>query len=144
MFRGMTRLANQAGPDCFKNRFGLRMDVKLFVDVTDVETDGVFADKQRRRSTLVAVAIGQQPENLKLPTRKVMLHVPRRRRLLEHRHHLVGDIRRHRGAAAHELRQRLEEPGGRRVLQQIPAGAATDRLKDMFVVAVNCQHQDLR
>ena len=59
--------AEQAGSEGLEDRLGLGVDVELPIDVTDVEADGVLAQVQLGGGGLVAVAVGQEPEDFRLP-----------------------------------------------------------------------------
>lgn len=63
-------LGNDAAFDGLGNRFGAGADVKLGVDVAEVETDGVRADEELVRDCFVGIPVDQCLEYLKLSFRK--------------------------------------------------------------------------
>ena len=55
--------SNHAASQRLAHRFGLGMDVQLFVDAAHVVPDGVQADVHLAGRGLIAVPLGQQGQN---------------------------------------------------------------------------------
>ncbi len=101
------------------------MDLQLFVDVFQMEGDGIGRNAHGAGGRLMLVLLDQQFEQLGFVRGQMVSGARGRAKLTEQRHHAAGDVRRHRRTAVNDLAQRFQQPRRRRVLKQITGRAGT-------------------
>src|SRR5438093_9346054 len=136
-------LRDQVAAEGLTDGLGLGMDVELFVDAADVIADGIDAYAELAGGALVAVALHEQLEEAHFLRRELLVQFLRRAGLLEQGDDFARDLGRHGGAAVMCLANGFQQFCRRRLLQQIPAGAVADRFKDLVLLGVDREHDDL-
>src|SRR5215467_899251 len=140
---GGLSLRDQGAAEGLAYRFRLGVDVQLLVDAADVGADGVDAQLELFGCALVAVALGQQLQQPDFVGSERLVDLLGRTGLLKQCDHFAGDFRRERRTPRARFGDRFQQSGRGRLLQQIPAGTVVYRLKNLVLLSINCQHQDL-
>src|SRR5262245_60529480 len=119
------------------DRLGLRLDLKLAVDLLKMKGDSAHRDTQLRRRRLVVMAFREQLEKPKLVRRQAIVGRLGRTHLAKERDHLARDLRGHGGSAADRFLQALEQLRRRRLLDEVAGRSRAESVEDALVLLVD-------